>query len=204
MLRVSHFEKLEYTLLSITFYLYNPTFRWYISSCAREAEPDLISSLATATKPEPRSSFWQWGEGLTPQFDFVLQLSSKKIIIIEPEEAEPEPAPSSSVSADVTASTGDLASNGDAGDGRPLPDARRRVWTWISRMVCLHRSMFEDWGITFSSLSGLMIPGRRDGVRENDNSQARQHFFTRAHTPSGQAGTGMDDHGNRGFSCLRG
>ena len=122
----------------------------------------------------------------------------------DPEEAEPEPAPSSSVSVDATASTGDLASNGDVSDGRPLPDARRRVWAWITRMVCLHRSTFEDWSVTFPSISGLMIRGRRDGARENDNPQARQHFFTRARAPSGQAGTGMDDHGNWGLSCLRG
>lgn len=112
-----------------------------------------------------------------------------------PEEAEPEPAHSASVDDATIAS--DVASNGDS---RSLPGARR-VWTRIIHMVCRHRSTFEDWGVSFAASLSELIRGRRDGARENDNSQARRYSLTRARVPtSSRAGTGMD---NRGLSCLR-
>ena len=126
----------------------------------------------------------------------------------DPEEAEPEPEPElapNPVSIDDTAITSDVPSNGDSSDGRPFPGARR-AWARISHTVRIHRSALEDWPwdwrVTFASLSGL-IRGRRDGARENDNAQARQHFLTRARVPSSsRAGNGLDYNG--GLSCLWG
>ena len=96
----------------------------------------------------PRSSFWQWGE-----LDRDYHSALTEYCLSDPEEAERE-----------------VASNSDALHGA------RRVWAWVSHVVCLHRSTLKDWGITFPLLSGL-IRRRRDGApgRENDNAQARQH-----------------------------
>ncbi|KAF8493933.1 hypothetical protein F5888DRAFT_698519 [Russula emetica] len=101
----------------------------------------------------------------------------------------------------------DAASDGasTSDHGRPESGAHR-VWAArIRHAVCLPRSTFEDLGGTFTFLSGL-IRGRRDGSRENVNSQTHQHSSPRARDLySSRAGAGMGNRSNEDYlSCLWG
>jgi hypothetical protein len=98
----------------------------------------------------------------------ILQTQGEKSV--EHEEVEVELAPLDPIDA--------VSDGASINDGRP-ESRTHRVWARIRHIVCLLRSAFEDWGATFTFLSGL-IRGWRDGSRENVNPQTHQHSSSRA------------------------
>jgi hypothetical protein len=118
-----------------------------------EAEADMINF--SATRPVPPSSAWEWGETLT----MTVILSAQREKAAEEEKVEAEVAPSYQVDANA-APTDD----GRSGSGS------HRVWAWFSHLAYLPRSTFEDWGATFTFLSGL-VRGWRDVAGESDNAE---------------------------------
>jgi hypothetical protein len=133
--------------------------------CEAEANPIYYTS-ATKSDSAPPSLVSDWGESLMFDRDYHLASSDQKKKSVEQEEFEVELA------------TLDAVDAGSTGDGSPEPGAHRAgMW------ACLPPgSTLEDWGVTFTFLSGL-IRGWRDKIRGNVDPRTHQQPSPRAREP---------------------